>query len=77
MKRQYKAIIKWQCKKNHPDTKDTKTVFEYDDTYTIDDDYFYGEDDIIHYIKHDMALAAGGGYSTDTIKNVKINITRI
>lgn len=76
MKKTYKAVIEWRCKENHPDTDDTKTLFKYDDVYYIDDDYFYDDGHIISYIKHDMALVAGGGYDTDTIKDVKYTITR-
>lgn len=77
MKIKYDATIEWRCKDNHPDTDDTKTLFKFNDTYTIDDDYFYGVDDIIQYIKHDLALVAGGGYDTDTITDVKYNIRRV
>lgn len=77
MKKTYHATIKWRCKVNHPDTDDTKTVFTYSDDYYIDDDYFEDEDAIMGYIKHDLALVAGGGYDTDTITDVKYNIARV
>ena len=76
MKKTYHATIKWRCKANHPDTDDTKTVFTYSDDYYIDDDYFEDEDAIRSYIKHDLALVAGGGYDTDTITDVSYNIRR-
>lgn len=45
-----------------------------DDTYTIDPDYFWGIDDIKSYIKHDLMLVAGGGYSTTGVKNAKFTL---
>lgn len=76
MKKTYHATIKWRCKANHPDTDDTKTVFTYSDDYYIDDDYYSDGDEIMNYIKHDLALVAGGGYDTDTITDVKYDIRR-
>ena len=73
------GVIYFKVKKNHPDLKclpenerDKTQVFK--DTYFIDTDYFYGRDDIESYIKHDLKLVAGGGYDTNTIKNVKIDL---
>ena len=66
-----KATIKWRCKSNHPDTDDTVSEFSYTDTYRIDTSYFEDDMAIKDYIKHDMALVAGGGYETDTITDVK------
>lgn len=74
MKRTYHATIKWRCKANHPDTDDTKTRFTYSDDYFIDDDYFEDENAIKSYIRHDLALVAGGGYDTDTITDVAYSI---
>lgn len=76
MKKTYHATIEWRCKVNHPDTDDTKTRFAYSDDYYIDDDYFGDSDEIINYIKHDLALVAGGGYDTDTITDVAYDIRR-
>lgn len=77
-----KGEIFYKVKKNHPDLKyipederDKTQVF--DDVYTIDTDDFWCEDAIKSYIKHDLALVAGGGYDTDTIKNVKYKIARV
>lgn len=75
-----KGVIKYKVKKNHPDLKyideeERNNEFEFCDIYHIDTDYFYGKDHIDSYIKHDLALVAGGGYDTDTIKNVKFIIT--
>lgn len=75
-----KGVIRFKVKKNHPDLKcipeeDRDKTHEFCDIYYIDTDYFYGRDDIESYIKHDLKLVAGGGYDTDTIKNVKIVLT--
>lgn len=77
-----KGAIFYKVKKNHPDLKyipederDKTQVFE--DTYYIDTDYFYGRDDIESYIKHDLKLVAGGGYDTNTIKDVKIKLAYV
>lgn len=71
-----KGVIKYKVKKNHPDLNyipvdKRNDTFEFSDTYTIDTDNFWGKDHIDAYIKHDLSLVAGGGYDTDTIKNVK------
>ena len=75
-----KGVIKYKVKNNHPDLKyideaERKNEFEYCDIYHIDTDRFWGKDAIDSYIKRDLALVAGGGYNTDTIKNVKFVIT--
>ena len=71
-----KATIKCLSNSKHPDCK-ADTPFEYTDTYTVDTDKFYSTTDIYDYIKKDMSLVAGGGYKTDTIKNVKFTTVRI
>lgn len=75
-----KGVIYYKVKKNHPDIKyipedKRDKIHEFSDIYNIDTDCFYGRDDIEDYIKHDLKLVAGGGYDTDTIKNVKIALT--
>ena len=75
-----KGVIKYKVKKNHPDLKyideaERNNEFEFCDIYHIDTDCFWCKDAIDSYIKHDLALVAGGGYDTDTIKNLKFIIT--
>ena len=75
-----KGVIRYKVKKNHPDLKyidgDKRyDEFEFCDVYNIDTDNFWGRDHIESFIKHDLALVAGGGYDTDTIKNVKFKLT--
>lgn len=79
MKISVKSIIKYKVKKNHPDLqyidKDKRNdEFVFDDTYYIDTDCFDGIEDIVAYIKRDLALVAGGGYDTDTIKDVNYQL---
>jgi hypothetical protein len=76
MKRIFKATINFDTKNNHPDEKNVQGM-SYDDTYTVDTDYFESYEDAKSYIKHDLALVAGGGYETSTIKNVKYSILEV
>lgn len=74
-----KGVIKYKIKRNHPDLNyipidKRDDTFEFEDTYHIDTDKFWGKDHIEAFIKHDLSLVAGGGYDTDTIKNVKFDL---
>ena len=71
MKASYEASIYYDMKENHPDlhlVKDSKNK-SFTDTYEIETDTLWGEP--IEYIKGDLKLIAGGGYSCDTIENVR------
>jgi hypothetical protein len=77
-----KGEIKYKVKRNHPDLeyipedeRDKELMF--DDIYTIDTDNFWSNDAMRSYIEHDLRLVAGGGYATDTIKNVRIKLSYI
>ena len=75
-----KGVIYYKVKKNHPDLQyipedERDKTLEFCDVYNIDTDEFWGRDHIESYIKHDLKLVAGGGYDTDTIKNVKCVLT--
>lgn len=78
-----KGTIYYKVKPTHPDiTEDDiedgvldKTL-EFTDFYTIDPDKFWCGDHIDQYVKHDLALVAGGGYDTDHIYDVKYKLTR-
>lgn len=77
-----KAVIKYKIKENHPDIEYVKgwnrdKVYEFEDTYYIDPDRFWGDDHINSFIKHDLALVAGGGYGTDGIEVVKYDLQRV
>ena len=79
-KMKVKGVIYYKVKKNHPDLQyipeeERDKMQEFCDIYTIDTDQFFGRDHIESYIKHDLKLVAGGGYNTDTIKNVKTVLT--
>ena len=71
-----KATIKYDCKANHPDAPGVLGL-EFTDTYSIDLDRFIGHDSIDSFIKRDLALVAGGGYETNTIKNVTFKIEEV
>lgn len=79
MKTSFKATIKFDCDGNHPDAPNEQGL-QYTDTYHFDTDVFSGGNDrdaMLSYIKHDLALVAGGGYDTDTIINVKYDIEAV
>lgn len=82
MKYRYHGKISYTMDKEHPCVKCVEEymedkVFAFEDVYHIDKDYFWCEDEIIDYIKHDLALVAGGGYNTKHIHNVTFEIERI
>lgn len=68
-----KATIEYDTKANHPD-EPTGLRLKFTDTYHVDMDRFYDMDSVKSYIKHDLALVAGGGYETNTIENVNFII---
>ena len=73
------AKLNYKIKPTHPDFQyitnwTPDKVYTECDTYRIDPDEFYGEDDIIDYIKEDLMLVAGGGYNWDNIYDVKFEM---
>lgn len=71
--KKYNASITFELKENHPCYKNHKgEIMTFNDIYY--DNFGYDPDYIISYIKHDLSLVAGGGYRTDTIKNVSFKI---
>lgn len=80
MKKKFKAQIVWMVTENHPDIKyvsNPKEPLEYNDVYTMDTDYYDDENHMLEYIKNDLSLVAGGGYSTENIYDVKFDIEKI
>ena len=80
MKKVFKAKITYRVEQGHPDIEcleNVNEVLEFEDTYTMDTDNFWSVDHMIDHIKYDLALVAGGGYSTEHIGNVKFDIKRI
>ena len=76
----FKAKIKCTIDKDHPDIKYVKDwtedkVLEFSDEYSFSSDYT--KDGCVAYIKRDLKLVAGGGYSTDHIHNVEFEIERV
>ena len=67
--------------KDHPDSQYIKDWTEdlvrtYSDTYTCNPEYGYSINDKEEYIKRDLALVAGGGYSSEHIHNVEYTFER-
>lgn len=76
----YTATIYYRMKGNNPDwgyVKDHRKTLNMDYTARFDLNWWWGEDDIIEHLKHELMLMAGGGYSTDTIKNVRFEIAEL
>lgn len=76
VKRKFNAKINCTIDEEHPFFWKEKE-YSFSDIYEIDDRYFWTEDEILSYIKDDLALVAGGGYNTDHIHNVSFEITEI
>ena len=80
MKKVFKATITFSLESGHPEIQSVKSlndVLSFDDTYTMDCDYYDNEEQMIDFIKHDLSLVAGGGYSTEHIWNINFDIKRI
>lgn len=77
MKRLVKATIFYKMDEEHKDKDyvvggwEKGKVYSFSDTYSIEEGSFYSDDDMYTYIKHDLALVAGGGYNTDHIYDVR------
>lgn len=69
-----KGTINFTTKDNHPDEKNY--TGDYSDVYTFDSE-MYDIESAKSFIKRDLKLVAGGGYRTDTIKNVNIDIIKL
>lgn len=72
--------IEYTMDDKHPDIgcvsdKSPEVLWSYEDIYNIDD--IYDDEDMVRYIKNDLALIAGGGYDTEHIHNVRYDIHRI
>ena len=60
--------------------KKTKEIIKFDDIYYFSCDLVnikYDYDNIIEYIKRDLILVAGGGYTTKNIENAIFNINQL
>lgn len=80
MKRIFKAKITFHVTEKHSDAKyvnDISKPLEFEDTYTMDTDFFNDKEEILNNIKYDLKLVAGGGYDTENIYNVKFDIKEI
>ena len=79
----FNAIIKYKAKETHPDIQDLPEefwkdkVFIYEDTYSFNSAYYDEVEDMIEYMKSDLRLVAGGGYSTRHIYDVEFEIEEV
>ena len=78
--KEYNAIIEYTIKKTHPDIKAIKNwknnkIFKIKDIYSFFNSW--DEAQIIKYIKNDLSLVAGGGYTIKHINILNVFIKRI
>lgn len=72
--RKFRATIYYTVNKYHPDylyIKNPEEEQSFTDDYTVDMNYFNGLDHVKQYIKNDLRVIAGGGYSTAYTYNVR------
>lgn len=77
-KKVFKGRITFNISSDHPDiqyVKNPNDELHFEDTYLFDSDY--NKEDIINFIKNDLSIVAGGGYSTENILNVKFDIKQV
>jgi hypothetical protein len=86
--KKYSAMIMYTIDTKHPDrqymeNKSTSIVHTFSDVYSFPvekrSSFWYNaeKDDMIHYIKNDLRLIAGGGYDCKHIHNVKFDIMEV
>ena len=75
-----KAKLTYTIKPTHPNFQYLaeswlpEKRFTDEDTYHINPDCFYGEEDIEDFIKENMLLTAGGGYDWKGIDNIEFEM---
>lgn len=79
-KMKYYGKIFFTMDKNHPDIKCVEDwtenkLYTFEDTYTFKGKYT--KEEIMHYIKRDLMLVAGGGYNTEHIHGVEFRIKEL
>lgn len=78
-----KAKLTYTIKPTHPDFQyltenwSPEKRFTDEDTYHINPNLFYGDEDIEDFIKEDMLLVAGGGYNWNGIDNIEFEMKEI
>lgn len=75
-----RGTIFYTIDKEHKDYqyyKNPDAVQKFSDVYTMDTNYFPDQYSREYYIKNDLALVAGGGYTTDHIHNVSFEFERV
>ncbi len=78
-----KAKLTYTIKPTHPyfeylaETWTPEKRFTDEETWHINPNYFYGEEDIEDFIKKDMLLTAGGGYDWKGIDNIEFEMKEV
>lgn len=75
-----RGTIMYRVDESHPDyqyIKNPDEVQEFSDVYTMDKNYFPDRHSRECYIKNDLALVAGGGYSTENIHDVTFKFEQV
>lgn len=78
-----KAKLTYTIKPTHPDFQYLteswlpEKRFTDEDTWHINPDCFYEEEDIEDYIKENMLLTAGGGYDWNGIDNIEFEMKEV
>ena len=82
----YKAILHYKILENHPDKDviiggyDPEKIYTFSDVYTLDPGTYnpgVSFEEIKSFIKYDMELCAGGGYTAETVEPVSFTIEKI
>jgi len=88
-KKKIRGTIRYTMDKYHPDysctlpVKDRDKVQEFSDTYMFDVNnprsmqYGATMENMISYMKHDLMLVAGGGYTTAHIHNISFEFKEV
>lgn len=73
----FKGLITFNIDSGHPDVQCVENIDDelcFEDIYTLSSDYYINEEEMINFIKQDLSIVAGGGYSKENIRNVKFDI---
>lgn len=76
----YDAEISYTIDGEHPDRKYCGEDWTEDQVFTYSDTYYFNMDDeeiCIRYMKGDLMLVAGGGYSKEHVHNVAFKFTKV
>lgn len=75
-----KGTIFYMVDKYHPDyqyIRDPENEQTFTDTYTFDERYFPYLENCKEYMKRDLMLVAGGGYTVGNIHNIRFEFEKV